>query len=203
MAKSKRSDLSRRSLIAAASEVISDRGIQGIRVREVAAKAGMSPAAVLYHYPDNADLLLAVHRAVVEDYLDLRRCTTNGVSDPRQQLTRVFESGIPALTQSTAIRLLYELHGLARQDAAHAALMTSLWTLEVSMYVEIIEAGIAAGVFKPSRPVEDIAVSLLGLEDGLALHLTSENDALSSSGTLRSLHLVAASLLGCEPWDHT
>lgn len=202
MASSRRSDLSRRSLIAAASQVINNRGIQGLRVREVAAEAGMSPAAVLYHYPDNADLLLAVHRAVVEDYLDLRRSTKDSVSDPREQMTKVFESGIPALTESTAIRLLFELHGLARQDAAHAALMTSLWTLEVSIYVEIIEAGVAAGVFTPNHSPEDIAVSLLGLEDGLALHLTSENDALSSAGTLRSLHLVAASLLGCEPWDH-
>ncbi len=201
MASNRRSDLSRRSLVAAASQVINDRGIQGLRVREVAAKAGMSPAAVLYHYPDNADLLLAVHRAVVEDYLDLRRSTKDGVSDPREQLTGVFKSGIPALTESTAIRLLFELHGLARQDAAHAALMTSLWRLEVGMYVEIIEAGVATGVFAPRHPFEDIAVSLLGLEDGLALHLTSENDALSSAGMLRSLHFVAASLLGCEVWD--
>src|SRR5690606_705159 len=116
------------------------------------------------------------------------------------RMTKVFISGIPDLTESKAIRLLYELHGLARQDAAHAELMTLLWRREIALYEEIIHAGASAGIFAPSQPVPEVAEALLGLEDGLALHLTSNNQALSSTACLRALHATAALLLRCPRW---
>ncbi len=170
-------------------------------MREIAAKAGLSPAAVLYHYPENGDLLLAVHQAVVEDYLDLRHSAQQAHADPRVRLTSVFRSGLPSLTESKAIRLLFELHGLARQDAAHAELMTLLWQREIALYEEIITAGQEVDLFAPAQGAHEVATALLGLEDGLALHLTSDNRALSDATCLNILHYAAAELLRCSRWD--
>ena len=60
----RRKDQGRRraQLAAAARAVLLERGAVGLRVKDVAARAGLSPSSVLYYYPDIDDLLLEVMR---------------------------------------------------------------------------------------------------------------------------------------------
>lgn len=198
MAPSDRSEPSRRNLVEAASRLISDRGIQAVRVREIAANAGMSPGSVLYHYPENGKLMLAVHRAVVDDYLTLRRATMATEPDPRRKLAQIVRAGVPPYAPTETIRLLYEMHGLARQSDAHAELMTHLWNEETELYVSIIEEGVEQGLFTPQHPTSELAATLLGLEDGLALHITSNNSAVTADLSIQLFLNLAATLLGCD-----
>ena len=197
MPSSSRSEPSRQSLVSAAGRVISDKGLQGLRVREVAATAGLSPAAVLYHYPDNSDLLIAVHRLAVRRYLEARHGAQDGVADARDRLIGVARAGIPPFADTDTIHLLFEMHGLARRSQRHSELMTELWEQEAGLYAEIVEAGARQGHFSPRRPSSETAVALLALEDGLALHLTSHNAALDAAGALSVLVGAAATELKC------
>jgi AcrR family transcriptional regulator len=197
MPASDRSEPSRRNLVAAAGDVISDKGLQGLRVREIAARAGLSPGSVIYHYPSNDALLLEVHQGAVERYVETRSAVQAETVDARQRLLNVALAGIPPYADTEVIALLFEMHSLARRSAAHGELMTELWNREVALYADIIDCGIAQGHFRSSRPVPEIAATLLGLEDGLALHLSSRNTALNSVLSLRLLMETAASELGC------
>jgi AcrR family transcriptional regulator len=193
----RRSEASRRSLVSAASNVISRKGLPALRIREIASRAGMSPAAVLYHYPQNVELLLDVHKTAVDKYVEFRRKSQESESDPRRRLVCVVRAGIPPFADDDVIRLLFEMHGLARRSEAHANLMTILWEQELGLYVEIIEAGLRSGDFQIGRPATDIAIILLGLEDGLALHLASYNAALNADRVLEIFLTVASGELGC------
>ncbi len=190
-------EASRRSLVRAASKVISRKGLPALRIREIASRAGMSPAAVLYHYPQNVDLLLDVHKTAVNEYVEFRHKSQESETDPRRRLVNVVRAGIPPFADDDVIRLLFEMHGLARRSEAHASLMTNLWEQELGLYVEILEAGIRSGQFQLGRPVADTATILLGLEDGLALHLASENAALNADRVLQVFVAAAASELSC------
>lgn len=198
MRTSSRSEPSRRNLIQATRRVIIDKGLQGVRVREIAANAGMSPGSVLYHYPQHEDLMLAVHQSAVDEYVEFREATQAGLDDPVRRLTAVVTAGVPPYAPQATIRLLYEMHGLARQSEAHAELMTSLWERERTLYADIVTAGIEVGDFALDHPVDDVASTLLALEDGLALHLVSGNTALDADRTIDLFLQHAADRLHCS-----
>lgn len=197
MRASSRSEPSRRNLVRAAGRVIIDKGLQGVRVREIAASAGMSPGAVLYHYPQHEDLMLAVHQSAVDEYVGYRDAAQRKLSDPVLRLTRVVEAGVPPYAPESTIRLLFEMHGLARQSQAHARLMTSLWQRERALYTGIIEAGITSSDFSPDRAAVDVASVLLALEDGLALHLVSGNEELDADTAIGLFMRHVADHLSC------
>ncbi|MGW0816981.1 TetR/AcrR family transcriptional regulator [Streptomyces viridiviolaceus] len=197
MANSRRSEPSRRNLVEAAGRIVRERGLEGVRVREIASAAGMSPAAVLYHYPDNAALILAVHREAVERYVAGRTSAQAQSEDPRQRLIAAMTAGVPPHADDGTIRLLYELHGLARRSEQHAQLMTELWEQELQLYADILEAGLERGLFELDAPVNTVAAMLLALEDGLVLHLVSNNTDFDPDRVIQIFTKSAARELGC------
>ncbi|NUS50865.1 MAG: TetR family transcriptional regulator, partial [Nocardioidaceae bacterium] len=56
MARPKEQAARRQELVAAAGRVIVQRGVRGLRVKDVAAQAGISAGLVSYYYPDLGDL---------------------------------------------------------------------------------------------------------------------------------------------------
>lgn len=197
MSESVRSNKSRSTLVRAAGEVIRSRGLHGTRVREIARAAQMSPGSVLYHYPDNEDLILEVHRSAVSGYLTGRRKAQSCHTDPRRRLIASVEAGVPPFAQEDVIRLLFELQGLAARDDRHADLMTELWVGEKELYESVIADGVEAGHFFLRRQVDDIAATILAAEDGLALHLVSNNNRITGARAVELVVRLASSELSC------
>ena len=197
MANYRRSELSRRNLVEAAGRVVRERGLEGVRIREIATAADMSPAAVLYHFPDNAALILAVHRQAVERYVSARASCQARSEDPRRRLMMTMIAGVPPYADEGTIRLLYELHGVARRSEHHAQLMTELWEHELQLYAEILQAGLDLGVFELDAPVNTVAAMLLALEDGLVLHLVSNNTDFDADWVIQVFAKSAARELRC------
>jgi AcrR family transcriptional regulator len=76
----------REAIIAAALQVIRERGIARLTAREVAALAGVSEASVFYHYKDRAGLLQAVFAEGVAPLKALAENAVQPGSDPREVL---------------------------------------------------------------------------------------------------------------------
>lgn len=186
---------SRQDLIGAAGRVLRQRGLHGLRVREVAAAAGMSPGSVMYHYPTTDDLLLAVHEDAQQRYLELRAQSAHGSGAAWSRLVAAFKVGLPPYSDNALIELLFEMHGLTRRSPRHAVLLSQLWEEELALNVDIVHSGISAGEFQVADP-SSAARALLALEDGIALQLVSHNEALSSSTALTTFTVAAATILG-------
>jgi AcrR family transcriptional regulator len=191
------SEPSKSNLIRAARTVIGERGLEGVRVREIASQAGVSPGSVLYHYPDHDQMMLTVHQTLVNDYFDTRETAQVDMTAASEKLVSTVVAGFPPYADEKVIKALFEMHGLARRSAPHAELMTSLWEREENLYRVILAQGIGDGTFHLSRPIEEVAATLLALEDGLALHLVSNNSRLSPATAVRLFLLMSADLLGC------
>jgi AcrR family transcriptional regulator len=76
----------REAIIAAALQVIRERGIARLTAREVAGLAGVSEASVFYHYKDRAGLLQAVFAEGVAPLKALAESAVQPGSDPRKVL---------------------------------------------------------------------------------------------------------------------
>jgi AcrR family transcriptional regulator len=184
-------------MVDAASRAIAERGLANVRIRDIADHAGMSSGSVLYYYPELDDLLVEVHGETVDRYVEQRIEAVDAMAGPVERLSAALQTGLPTDPDDVTARLLYEMHARCEASAAHAALMTNLFDREVTLYREILEAGVAAEVFFIALSAEDLARVLVSLEDGLGLHIVSRSGSMSPSTALNVLRRSAEQLIGC------
>ncbi|QND64861.1 TetR/AcrR family transcriptional regulator [Mesorhizobium loti] len=188
----------RLTLVAAAESMIARRGLAEVTLRDVANEAGMSSSALLYYYPGLKDLLDDVQRKAVERFCTLRAASVAAIGDPRARLKAMIESGLPVDKDDQLCRLLLELGAYSRSDASYAARHITLFERQVAIYVGILEAGAATGIFKLQSGSDTIARSLVALEDGLGLHLTNIVPAVDHQAALTILTNYAELATGCR-----
>ena len=189
----------REALVSAAGRAIAERGLEGLRIKDIADAAGVSQGSVLYYYPDLDDLVLEVHRGAVEDYLARRQQAYDAAPAPEAaaRLRALLDSGLPGAPDDAVHGLLYELHRRAGRSPGHAELMTSLFAREVALYVTALEVGAATGVFTLAGTAQDLAHGLVALEDGYGLHIISHNAALRPERIRHLLRAHARAVTGC------
>ena len=108
----------RRALIVATESLLDERGADGFSLREVARRAGVSPAAPAHHFGDAAGLLTAVVTEAFDELTAaLRAGDARGGSDGR---LRVIEQGVEyvgfALRHPGRFRLMFR-DGLLHEQA--------------------------------------------------------------------------------------
>ncbi|MEY9874553.1 AcrR family transcriptional regulator [Streptacidiphilus sp. MAP12-33] len=198
MARPKNQGARRGALIDAAGRAIAERGMAGLRIKDIAAAAGVSAGSVLYYYPELDDLVLAVHQDAVERYLTQRQAETESLGgNPVARMRAALASGLPQGPDDAVHRLLFELHGLADRSTGHAALMGSLFAREVALYSTLLEVGTVAGAFTLTTPVADAARNLVALEDGYGLHIVARNPVVDRTTALALLSAHARAVTGC------
>lgn len=136
----------RARLLEAARTAFADKGFHGTTTRDIAAAAGMSPAAVYVHHRSKESLLhelsLEGHRVAVEAV----QSATRGVDDPAEALrawVSAFVTG-QALGHTTARIVNYELEALTPD---HRSDVEQLRSQIQDCLIQILERGCQARVF--------------------------------------------------------
>src|SRR3954469_16443855 len=97
----------RQQLTDAARQVLLERGAVGVRVKDIAERAGLAPSLVLYYYPKLEDLLLEVSRDAMHRYAERRAAAVRELTEPRDQLLLAIHLGVPNGPDDEESRLLY------------------------------------------------------------------------------------------------
>ncbi|MDQ8702361.1 TetR/AcrR family transcriptional regulator [Streptomyces sp. LHD-70] len=188
----------RQALVSAAGQAITERGLEGLRIKDIADAAGVSQGSVLYYYPELDDLVLEVHRGAVEGFVTSRqRAYDEAGADPAVRLRALVDSGLPESPEDSLHGLLYQLHRRAGRSPGHAELMTSLFAREVGLYSTALEVGAATGVFTLAASAQDLAHGLVALEDGYGLHIVSHNAAVRPERARELVLAHARAVTGC------
>ncbi|GAA3207608.1 helix-turn-helix domain-containing protein [Actinocorallia longicatena] len=165
----------RSDLIEAARRAMIQHGTDSVHLKEIAAEAGLTSGAVLYHYPEIGDLLLEAHHAGMERFYDLRMKKIAGIADPAEKLIVTVRSGLPDGADDLDVRLLCELGGAAGRNRIYATLLTTLYDRQVSMYQLILETGAAQGVFTLAGDSQTISRNLVALEDAYGYRIVARH----------------------------
>ena len=155
----------RTELIAATKSVLASKGLNEVRLRDVAEAAGMTPSAVLYYYDGLDDLFFAVYERGVDRYCREREEAVAALGDPAEKLATAIHLGMPRSADDADIRFLWEFVAIAFRDTACAALMYGYFEREVHMYASILEDGVRAGAFRLTGDSRTLARNIVGLED--------------------------------------
>lgn len=112
-----------RRLMLAAVESFADRGYHATTTRDIAAAAGMSPAALYVHFPSKAALLFAISKSGHEQTLTLVETVAGRAASPTERIRRITEDFVSwhARRHTVARVVQYELQALPEQEYAVVA----------------------------------------------------------------------------------
>ncbi|GAA1416164.1 TetR/AcrR family transcriptional regulator [Streptomyces thermospinosisporus] len=135
-----------RRLLLAAVEAFAERGYHATTTRDIAGRAGMSPAALYIHYKTKEELLHRISRIGHEKALDILRTAARGEGSPTERLADAVSSFVRwhAGGRTTARVVQYELDSLGPEARAEIVGLRKQVNAEVR---GIIEDGVRTGEF--------------------------------------------------------
>ncbi|WP_046470362.1 TetR family transcriptional regulator [Allosalinactinospora lopnorensis] len=151
-------------LVAAAVESFASKGFHGTSTRDIAAAAGMSPAALYVHYKSKEELLYLISRRGHERTLRLVRDCAAASDDPVERLLAVVRAFTAdhARDHTRARIVNYELSAL---DPEHLREIAGIRRAIQQEMRGLVEVGVEAGVFHTSHPrMTALALLSLGID---------------------------------------
>jgi AcrR family transcriptional regulator len=159
-------------ILKATATAISERGLCETRIADVAEIVGVSPALILYYFPNKAALL--TEALVYLDRLFYERVAKKlaSTSTAEEKLTILIEESCPRPTEPGELPDSWVLWPatweMSRLDSGLAAARARLDEAWRSQIVSIVEEGIATREFS-AVDAKDFALQLAAMLDGLAV----------------------------------
>jgi AcrR family transcriptional regulator len=180
-------------LLAAAAEVIVERGFAATRIADVAERAGTSPAGVLYWFESRDELLAEALTFADETFAERLRARLAHLDCPSERLVALIEGSVGG----DEWILWMELWTRALRDPELATARQRLddrWRAQIA---EVIREGQATGDFAGPDP-ERAALELSALMDGLAVQVALGDRAVTAPLMRATCVEVAERLLETE-----
>jgi AcrR family transcriptional regulator len=172
-------EVRRQDLVAAAYQIIAERGFEGLRVREVAGRAGVNIATLHYYFASKDALVHGVVEYILSQFLTVTApaLAVDTASAP-QQLRGMFADLRHQLQEMPQMFLvLTELHLRTHRDPAVGVALRGLnqgW----HAYVRgIFAEGIQQGLFRPDLDPDHAASLLIALIKGMSLQAVGGIDS--------------------------
>ena len=160
---------SRDRILKAAVELITEAGIDQVRVAEIARRASMSSGQVMYYFTSKEHILLET--LAWRDHQDIARtrAALAKVTGAWRQLERFIGLYLPASPADPSWILWLEAWARAphnRQVSQFLEELLALWRDELAT---IVADGVQAGAFAPPPAIDDFTLRFAALLDGLAI----------------------------------
>ncbi|MEV6598760.1 TetR/AcrR family transcriptional regulator [Actinoplanes sp. NPDC051346] len=192
-----RTEQTRRRIVQAACDAIAEVGFEGVRMRLIAERAGVSTALLHYHFDNREKLFLAAmaysfEHAGAEDYQ---------AAPPTEQpntwmLARIIDACLPRTPELRRDFLLWqELWLRAARDVDSRLLAVDLYRQMRDWAAGVIQAGIANGEFTDCT-VSRVADLLLVLTDGYGIRLLLDDPQLTLDDARAAVWLALSADLG-------
>jgi len=153
-----------RKLLVAAVEAFAERGYHATTTRDIAGRAGMSPAALYIHYKTKEELLHRISRIGHDKALEILNAAYDGGGTPAERLAAAVRSFVRwhAGRHTTARVVQYELDALSD---AHRTEIFGLRRQSDAVVRRILGEGVETGEFDvPDVPGTAVAVLSLCID---------------------------------------
>jgi AcrR family transcriptional regulator len=186
----------RPAILAAAADVIRERGLENVRVADVAERAGTSAPSVLYYFASKAELLNEALTSAEERYYEQLELELADIESARERLLRVVDGGAADGDYDAALWM--ELWAKALRDPDLAETRAELDGRWRATLAEIVRYGQGSGEFGDDADPDAFAVMLASMLDGLAVQLALHDADVTPERARELALLLAERELGCE-----
>ncbi len=159
-------DARRQHILRAAARMSAQRGLDGVRLRDVANAAGVSIGSIQHHFETRELLLREAFEWALTDLVGRRRSASAGESGPWRRFELLVRelSGDPDLLRRCATWTEF-CAGASRHPRLREGVrrVHDEWH---SLVADIVEAGVRCGEFTPAVPAATAVGALTALVDG-------------------------------------
>lgn len=153
----------RLAIAKAARAIIVEKGLEGLRTRDIAARVGINIATLHYHVPSKEALIALVAETIRADFRDQALRRPREGKTALEQLHMEFDDFREATRDMPElIIILTELVERGRRDAAIGAIMLPLHRFWRGQFEDIFRLGVAEGAFRPDLDPEAAAMITTG-----------------------------------------
>ena len=191
-------DRRRRQIVSAARAVMLRSGLTGASLRDIAREAEVSIGTVTYHFRSVNEILREVVTTESRGFYSGAVERARAAEDPRDGLRILME---PLFEDTDSMREHWKIWadywgvvGRRPEIAEAYAEQIRVWE---NCCTEVIEAGVAAGVFA-EVPARETAVRFAAYSDGIGIQLAQNVPSLDSARALAWMLEFAELLLGCD-----
>ncbi len=184
-------------IVAAAAEVLYERGLFDTRIGDVARRAGTSSPTILYYFESKDRLLEEAVDYTDRDFYERviqGQARQERAGDKLVHLVQETSLGPGGLTDWT---LWMEMWVRARRDANVRSTYFRLDRRQRGLIADIVREGQASGEFAGDADPEDFALALSGLMDGLGVQVTLGQPDVTAERMIDRCLALASSELGC------
>lgn len=164
-----RGQAQREALVRAAFELIAERGFEGLRTRDVAARGHVNIATLHYYFATKEDLIRAVVLKMKDDFSNVHPLYGEpGAEEPLEELRRELRDvEYQARTIPATFTVLFELFLRGLRDPAIRAILQELdahWQEHIGSY---LTDGVREGDFRADLDIPATAAALITFIKGL------------------------------------
>ncbi|HEU5419862.1 MAG TPA: TetR family transcriptional regulator C-terminal domain-containing protein [Streptosporangiaceae bacterium] len=191
-------DQRRTQMMAAALQVISERGFADTRIADVAERAGTSPALVIYYFKTKDQLLTEAVRQYEDSWYAVGQQRMAGMPTVKAQIEEIVAMNLlpeadPEPRGSWQLWLDFWAQAARNSDVATVRRKSDeRWRDEIA---SLVLAGQEAGEFADVDPVS-FAICLSALMDGLTIQIALEDPGVDHVGAFELSMQFVASWLG-------
>ncbi len=188
-------------IIAAAAEVLYERGLFDTRIGDIAERAGTSSPTILYYF-ESKDRLL--EEAV--EYAD--RTFYERLSEGQDQLENAADRLVHLIEETSLgpggtrslndYTLWMEIWVRARRDPSVRRSYFRLDRRQRALIADIVRDGQQSGAFSAATDPDDFALALSGLMDGLGVQVTLGQPDVTPARMVERCLALASTELECE-----
>ena len=170
-------DEQRLRLVQSAYQLIAEKGMAGLRIREVASRIGLNHATLLYYFLTKEALIQAVVAFCVRQFEEIHSPHASPFFTPGEQLRQLYLSDLAyQLREAPELFLvLDELLLHARRDSATNRVLSEAVTGWQSSLENLIQAEITAGRFRADLDARSAALTLMAFCQGIGLLLHTQS----------------------------
>jgi AcrR family transcriptional regulator len=187
-------DANRERILHAARDVFGARGYHGATIEEIADEAGLSNGAIYYNFGSKEELFLALLDERLDERLEHTRQTLASASESAIE-QRALEDEARDITRSFKESrewrlLLLEFVAYAARNPTFAERFKDHKRRLRAAVAELLESHLSARGITPPMPIDQLAIAVTGLANGLAVEELSDPGSVSDdllSGVLALL----------------
>ncbi|MGI8858402.1 MAG: TetR/AcrR family transcriptional regulator [Thermomicrobiales bacterium] len=173
-------DERRQELVLATYYVIAEQGFEGLRTRNVAARAGVNIATLHYYFASKEDLIRGVVDFIEQQFVEQHaRLQAQGMT-AREQLHSELWNALEIKRERPELQIvLHELFLRSHRDEAIHAIFTGMDTGWHQTIMAIISAGIAEGSFRADLDEGATASVIIAFIKGVSIQLAREPETFA------------------------
>jgi AcrR family transcriptional regulator len=170
-------DERRQELVQAAFHVIAEQGFEGLRTREVAARAGVNIATLHYHFPSKEDLIRGVVDQMQREFeRQAQELAARGLTARERLHAELWQAYDVNRNEPELQIVLHELFLRSLRDPEVQAIFSTMKMHWQGAIEDLLSAGIYDGSFRADLDVPATAVATIAFITGVSLQLARESD---------------------------